>query len=84
MEGAVLGAVGGPGDDQLGVVLRDVDVARDALGELAARAVDAHDLGLDGDRHALGDRDGLSADSGHGDYQTWATTSPPTPSWRAS
>src|SRR5919199_786376 len=63
---AVLGAVGRPRDDELAVVLRDVDVARDALGELAARAADPYELGLDRDQHAVGDRDGPSADAGHG------------------
>src|SRR3954451_16899422 len=62
---AVLGAVRRARDDELGVVLGDVDVARDALGELAARPADADELGLDRDQHAVGDRDGLSADSGH-------------------
>src|SRR4051794_23486624 len=65
VERAVLGAVGRARDDELAVVLRDVDVARHALGELAARAADPHELWLDRDQHAVGDRDGLSADSGH-------------------
>ena len=60
-------------------VLLDVDVARDALGELALGAVDAHALGLDRRRSRRGHGDGLLADAGHAGYQTSATTSPPTP-----
>src|SRR6185312_11219237 len=83
VQGAVLAAVGRAADQKLRVLLRDGDVAVDALGELTARAVDPHELGLDGDGHRLGDRDGLAADARHGGYQTSATTSPPTPAWRA-
>ena len=66
---------------ELAVVLLDHDVAALALGQLAARAVDPNDLGLDLDLHALGDGDGLFADPAW--HQTYATTSPPTPSLRA-
>ena len=59
-------------------------VAGNALGELATGPVHAHELGLDRDRHGLGDGDGLAADARHGGYQTSATTSPPTPALRAS
>ena len=80
VERAVLAAVGRPGDDQLGVLLLDGDVARLALLEIAARAGYAHDLGLDRDGHARGHGDGLFSDSAHERaYQTYATTSPPTP-----
>ena len=87
---SVLTTVGGPGDQHLLADLFDADVAVDALRQLALGAVDGHALGLDGDGHARGHRDGLSADSGHRvlapahPYQTRATTSPPTPCWRAS
>ena len=56
----------------------------DALGELALGAVDAHELGLDGDGDARGHGDGLPADAAHAHHQTCATTSPPTPASRAS
>src|SRR3954471_13253129 len=79
----MLTAVRGTGHEQLAVLLRDVDVARLALLEVAARAAHAHDLGLDRDGHAARHRDGLFADPTHG-YQTYATTSPPTPCRRAS
>ena len=49
-----------------------------------SRALDGHELGLDRDLDAGGDGDGLAADTGHGGYQTYATTSPPTPAARAS
>src|SRR5215204_3701231 len=75
VERAMLGAVGRPLDEQLAVLLDDVDHARLALLEVAARAGHAHDLGLDRDRDGLGDGDGLSADAGHRGYQTSATTS---------
>src|SRR5829696_3810880 len=81
---AVLRAVRRPRDDELAVLLGHVDGARLALFEVAAGAGDAHDLGLDGHRDGCGHRDGLASDARHGAYQTWATTSPPTPALRAS
>src|SRR5205823_1679782 len=61
----VLAAVGRALDEELLTVLLDADVARDALEELALRAVDADELGLDRDGHAGRDGDGLAADAGH-------------------
>ena len=53
--------------------------------EIAARAGDANDLGLDRHVDAGGQGDGLFSDTGHGwGYQICATSSPPTPSLRAS
>src|SRR5215207_9145881 len=63
---AVLRAVGRPRDEQLAVLLLDVDHARLALLEVAARAGHAYDLGLDRDGDRVGDRDGLASDAGHG------------------
>src|SRR5215207_2198067 len=62
----VLGAVGRPRDEQLAVLVLDVDRPRLALFEVAARAGYAHDLGLDRHRDRVGNRDWLSADTGHG------------------
>ena len=82
---AVLAAVGRARDESVAArrpARRHRDVAVDALGQLALGAVDGHELGLDRDGHAGGDGDGLSADTGHAllwVYQTFATTSPPTP-----
>ena len=44
-------------------LLRDLDVARDALGELAFGSLDGDQLGLDGDRDAGGHGDRLSSNS---------------------
>ena len=65
VQGAVLAAVGRALDEQLLAVLLDGNVARDALAELTPGAVDPDELGLDGDGHARGHRDGLSADAAH-------------------
>src|SRR5271155_310316 len=78
VQGTMLAAIGGPGDDDLVAILGHCDVARDALGKLALRALHADRLGLDRHGDAGGHGDGLSTDPGHG-YQTWARTSPPTP-----
>ena len=78
---AVLAAIGGALDHQLVVLLLDGDVARDALGQLALGAVDAHQVGLHGHGHAGGHGNGLSADAGlH--HHTSAISSPPTPARR--
>ena len=82
MQRAVLAAVGRARDVQLLALLRDGDVAWDALGELALGAVHAHDVGVDRDGDARRDGNWLAADAAH--HQTSATTSPPTPCWRAS
>src|SRR3954454_21454255 len=65
VQGAVPGAVGGPPDEQLLALLDDLDVARLALLQAAARADHVDDLRLDRDGHAGRDRDGLLADAGH-------------------
>ena len=64
----------------------DVEIPASRLKiELAPRPLDAHELGLDGDVDARGHRDRLLSDSAHAlTYQTYATTSPPTPARRAS
>ena len=80
----MLAAVGRARDEELLVLLRDGDVARDALGELALGAVHAHELGLDRDGDAGGTGMGFRPMRDIGSYQTSATTSPPTPAWRAS
>src|SRR5215208_1697122 len=87
--GALLGTVGRAGDEQLLALLADLDRAVLALLEIAAGTGHADDLGLDRHVDAGGDGDGLLSDSGHvseggGGYQIWATSSPPTPSRRAS
>jgi hypothetical protein len=84
VQGAVLAAVGRPADEDLAVLLDDLDVARDALGELALRpftstrpdpivTVTPSGMGMG----CLPIRD-------MGSYQISATTSPPTRAWRAS
>ena len=82
----MLGAVGRAGDEELLALLADLDRAVLALLEIAARAGDAHDLGLDRHVDAGGQGDGLFSDTGHASvgYQICATSSPPTPSLRAS
>src|SRR4029078_774167 len=75
-------AVGGPRDHDLAVLLLHVDLAALALGELALRALHAHQLRRDGDLDAVRDRHRLLSDAAH--YQTLATSSPPTPARRAS
>ena len=62
VECAVLAAVGGALDEQLLVLLGDLDVAVDALAQFAFGAVDADALGVDRDRHAGRQGDGLSSD----------------------
>src|SRR3954449_6313830 len=66
VQGAVLAAVGGAGDEQLAILLLDADVAVLAFGQVAARTDHADDLGLHGDGHAVGNGDGLAADTTHG------------------
>ena len=83
MQRAVLAAVGGPGHEDLAVVLLDVDVAGHALGQLALGALHAHELRLERDLHAVRHGDRLPSDPAHG-YQTLATSSPPTRAARAS
>src|SRR5215208_6339586 len=80
---AVLAAVGRSRHADLAVVLLDRDLARHALLELALGPLHLHELRLDRDFHPIGDGDRLSADARHV-YQTLATSSPPTPSRRAS
>src|SRR3954469_17223497 len=85
VQGPVLGAVGRAGDEQVAVLLDDLDRAVLALLEVAPGPVHAHDLRLHRDGDGRGDGDGLSTDAGHeSDYQTSATSSPPTPAARAS
>ncbi len=60
----------------------DPAVRRDGLLELALGTLHAHPSFGDVDFDALAERNGLSADSGHG-YQTLASSSPPTPALRA-
>jgi len=81
VKGAVFAAVSRALDDELAVLLLDPDVADDPLQELAHRSLDPHQVGLDRDVHAVGQRDGLFSDPAH---QTLATSSPPTPARRAS
>src|SRR3712207_4271593 len=73
-------AVGRTRHDEISVLLLDDDVADLAPRELPAGSIDPHDLGLDLNLDAVGHGDRLLADTAH---QTYATTSPPTPSWRA-
>jgi hypothetical protein len=63
---AVLAAVRRALDEQLVALLDHVDVARLALGEVAAGARDADHLAFDRDVDAGRDRDGLLADARHG------------------
>src|SRR5215218_3185572 len=65
VQGAVLAAVGRALDEKLPVLLNDLDVARNALGQLALRPLDRHAVGVDPDLDAVGDGNGLLADSRH-------------------
>src|SRR3954453_7306877 len=80
----VLRPVGRARDEDVAVLLANLDRARLALVQIALRPGHANDLRLDRHGDAGGDVDGLLTDTGHGSYQTWATTSPPTPALRAS
>src|SRR3954469_3722976 len=62
----VLRAVRRAADEQLAVLLADLDGARLALLERAARPGHAHDLGLDRHADRVGDGDGLASDARHG------------------
>src|SRR5947209_10498778 len=70
VEGAVLAPVGRALDDNhaVAVLLRllDFELARDALLELAARALHAYELGLDEDVHAGRPGDRLLPDAPNG------------------
>src|SRR6266508_4018724 len=81
---AVLALVVGTRDRELVADARDGDVVRRVVLERALRALDDHVAALDGHVDAGRDGDGLLADAGHGRYQTWQRTSPPTLRSRAS
>ena len=79
----MLAAVRWARHDDLAILLLHSEVALDALGQLATRALHAHQLRLDLHGHAGGHGNRLSTDTRH-PYQTFATSSPPTPARRAS
>src|SRR3954454_11774390 len=62
---AMVAAVRRTRDRDLAVILLDLHVARDALLKLTLRALHAHELRLDRELHARGDRDRLFANTRH-------------------